>query len=122
MNRKSLQKQKRGEVVQSLGAALKHLNDAHRVCFEELYPTWQTVDQDIEVIRGGLKAIMEDLCARDIGKPEVMSDEVEPNALECKWCGSHNVSETEMSGLSSGSRAANTYFCADCGQTFSFQT
>jgi hypothetical protein len=121
MNPKLSQKRKRGEVVQSLRAAFKHLNDAHKVCFEELYPTWQTVEQDIEVIRGGLKSIIEDLCTRDIEEPKDVVAEAEPNNLECKWCGSLNISENEVSGLH-GDSTEKTYFCAECGQVFSLQS
>jgi len=63
-------KEKMGQVYGILESALQSLQEAHRICYEELHPTWQTVDQDIEVIKGSLQTIVKDLQKRDIGEVE----------------------------------------------------
>ena len=128
-------KQKMGLVYNTLESALQALNEAHRICYEELHPTWQTVDQDIEVITGSLQTIVKDLAQRDIEKtdqkvpirlgpapslePATKEKEAEEDEYppECPWCGSYRTKK-HSAGESVNKSQKKIYICGSCENTF----
>ncbi len=122
----NIKKGKMALVYRTLESALQSLQEAHRICYEELHPTWQTVDQDIDVVKGSLQTIIKDLAQRDIGDidtktPIVLGPAPPPEddfPPECPWCGSYRTKKHEP-GTSATKSQALVYICGGCENTFS---
>lgn len=129
-------KEKMKQVKLSLDAGLNALTEAHRICFEEIYPAWQTVDQDIEILRGALQSIIKDLEQRDMGEgieasPVILgpSSETQPETkaepkpdievpAECIWCGSDRIAEYATIKATDKEGELKVFRCLSCDQTF----
>lgn len=68
----------RKQVIQNLDDALESLSEAHLICHEKLYPTWQTVDQDIQMLLRSVQALAIDLKRRNSDTAVLKDPQVEP--------------------------------------------
>ena len=55
----------RTQVIEILYQAQESLSEAHLICHEKLYPTWQTVDLDIQMLLRSVQALAIDLKRRN---------------------------------------------------------
>ncbi len=71
-------KKLRNQVIQNLDQAQESLSEAHLICHEKLYPTWQTVDQDIQILMRSIQALSLDLKRRNSDTAVLKEPETEP--------------------------------------------
>ncbi len=71
-------KKLRDQVIQNLDQAQESLIEAHMICHEKLYPTWQTVDQDIQMLLRSVQALSIDLKRRNSDTSFLKESETEP--------------------------------------------
>jgi hypothetical protein len=54
-------KENKEAVVNHLRAALNELEEAHRICFQNLFPTWQVVDNKIEARSASINELLDNI-------------------------------------------------------------